>query len=162
MLFRASQLEALHINPPLRQWCWFWSPCQGAFQLFLHWIVFFRLCNKQSVGSHFKNMLISSPSMKFPPRFQIHWWFLPEPIFTLMIANGDLTPVLPSHLPVTAQHSAENKNLPLYPPILLSSHPLSIIYHLCILGMDYSWILFSMVYNLLLSLLSLSGIPFFF
>ena len=63
-------------------------------------------------------MLISSSSLKIPPRFCIHWWFLPGPTFSLKVAN-DITPVLFLLLPVST-------SLFIHPSIHPSIHLLSI------------------------------------
>lgn len=101
------------------------SLSQGAIPFFSPLDGYFIPCSKKSVGRYFKAMLISSSSWKLPPRFHMCWWLLSEPIFTSMVANGDLTPAF------TSQHSAFHQSQE--PTLLfLSIHPSFYLSILCL------------------------------
>lgn len=76
VLLRVSYLEGpsvhlslcddVNFNHPVK--CFLISPLGN------YCLIFSPITNKQSIGKHFKAMLIASSSSRFPSRFSIHWW----------------------------------------------------------------------------------------
>lgn len=62
-------------------WPYFWSPSQGVVQ-FLHNKYWFSTCNKQFLGQGPSKYPV--PHKTPAPKFSIHWWVFPGPIFTIM------------------------------------------------------------------------------
>lgn len=66
---------------------------------------------KQHVEKYFETMQWSCSSYNFPLRPCIHWWFLTETVFTMMLGKWWLPmPPHPSYLSVGASHSPISQN----------------------------------------------------
>lgn len=81
---------------------------------------------------------------KVPPRISIQWWFLPDPAFTMMVANEFPTPVLTQNLSFGSWRSTVSKRPP--PPYLFV--------HLSI-HWTHEFLNYSVVYSSLLLLIIL-------
>lgn len=80
----------------------------------------FSFANRKQLRRQFKITQTDCSWLKFPLRSTIHWGFLSDSVFTMMLANWwHSNSILPYTLSVVTQHSIVSKCSPFFPIIYL-------------------------------------------